>query len=317
MLRITPSLVERFKQFDLTPPKVRLFRYYGMHKIANAYLGFPSWFPVDYLTYLEHGISFQRDLTDKRLEIIDQEVCLLNNENRKRSAQKIKKDAHAIGPLFIRYRELEGIQQSVDAKGTISFPAHSIPGISTAFDWEQYAKDLLNLPEDFHPIRVCIYWRDIVNERHLVFEKLGIETFTCGYVSNEDYAQNFYALVKSAKYVTSNSIGSYSCYAIEMGLPFFLYGPKNHYIAGEGAKDVAILRAIEQNKIYTDLYSAFYYSLETIENKGVELTPEQLRLHRFFVDPATWSTASALRRRILLKIPLILFSKIANLFRRK
>jgi hypothetical protein len=156
-----------------------------------------------------------------------------------------------------------------------------------------------------------------VNEQHLVFEKLGIETFTCGYVSNEDYAQNFYDLVKTAKYVTSNSIGSYSCYAIEMGLPFFLYGPKNHYVAGEGAKDVAILRAIEQNKIYTDLYSAFYYSLDTIEKKGVELTPEQLKLYQFFVDPATWSSARTLRRRILFKFPLIIISKIFNSFRRK
>jgi hypothetical protein len=54
-----------------------------------------------------------------------------------------------------------------------------------------------------------------------------------------DFVKNFYDILSSHKYATSNEVGSYTFYAIDLKIPFFLTG-EAPVIINKGEKDVNI-----------------------------------------------------------------------------
>lgn len=125
---------------------------------------------------------------------------------------------------FVFYRRKHGIEKSPTAKGTLAFPAHSTPSIDDVSNIDEYARQLKALPAPFQPVSVCMHMHDINKGQHRVFMRHGIPVFTAGNTSDQRFAARFYALLRDFRYATSNMIGSYTYYAVEMGIPFSLFG---------------------------------------------------------------------------------------------
>ncbi len=315
MIVITEAVIQEFKNFEKEEKKLRLLRYYGVHKLANAYLGLPAWFPIDYLCYIEHGISYQLTKLGPRVELSEGEILLLNNQVRKnRALQLNKKNVFNLGALFVLYQQMKGIQQDKDAKGTVCFPAHSIMTVSTEFDWDNYAQQLSQLPEEYQPIAACIYWKDVLKGRHKFFEKYNIPTYTNGHPGDNNYAHNFYQLVKQFKYTTSNCLGSYCSYALEMNIPFFLYGEKSSFSPQGDKRDsdigMAIVNEVVESDFFINMSRSFELTTESLEQQAPQITAEQLHFHHQIIDKDKWESPSKIRRTILLKWPILLGRKI-------
>ncbi len=131
-----------------------------------------------------------------------------------------------IGSPFVHYRKSRKIEKDAAAAGTIAFPAHSTQLTETVFDIDAYCKQLLSLPEEYHPITICIHFYDIARKRDEIYKKYGFNIVTAGppIVPGFEFVEKFYEILKKHKYATSNLMGTYSFYAVEMGIPFFIYG---------------------------------------------------------------------------------------------
>jgi hypothetical protein len=175
----------------------------------------------DLYVTLQHGIYFNENDID--LNDIMQDTNYFFSFNK---IKNIYKKNIVVGSPFILYKEKFNIKKEKNRIGTLVFPYHSTP---THDPWslnklQKYIYKLKKLPKKFHPIVVCIYFRDVHKGYHKIFYENGLNITTIGHGSRYDFIPRFYNILKKFKYVTSNQIGSYTFYALDLGIPFFLYG---------------------------------------------------------------------------------------------
>jgi hypothetical protein len=129
---------------------------------------------------------------------------------------------------FVFYRRTNKIIQNKKAKGTIVFPVHTIPSMEEVSDTQKYIDQLKKLPKKFHPISVCLHFQDIRIGRHKLYLKNNIPVYSAGDNTNF-FIERFYDILKKFKYASSNQVSSCLFYAVEAGIPFFVYGnePRN------------------------------------------------------------------------------------------
>lgn len=197
---------------------------YGLYAIIREYASCPSTLPL--FCRFEHGwdptpkANPYDALTDKPLMLVwsKRRLKIWNEES--------SIPAAIVGAPFVHYRKLMKIEKDLAAKGTVAFPAHSTSLIDAVFDIDEYCELLKNLPNEFHPITICLHAHDIERKKDEIFKKHGFNVVNAGpiWVLGFEFVQKFYEILRSHKYATSNQIGSYSFYAVEMGIPFFIFG---------------------------------------------------------------------------------------------
>lgn len=245
---------------------------YGFGKHLREYGYYPSWLPL--CVYTDHGVKtehkpYKHELeSDAPTQLFHSPVSLL--EWKKYSS----KPCFVMFSPFVFYRQEHKVLQIVSANGTIAFPAHSTPSIDDISDVEEYAKQLLDLPDEFQPISVCLHMHDINKGRHYIYEKYNIPIYTAGNCFDERFTERFYDIIKNFKYSTSNIVGSYLYYSIEMGIPFFLYGNKQLYInqsdsnLSSGLYDPS--EELQEYREVHDMFSEIYTKISTIQKEYVE-----------------------------------------------
>lgn len=195
---------------------------YGIGKHLREYGFYPHWLPLCVST--DHGPS-QRDVPTL-LEFEDNAPVMLYHskrlvlEWRKKSA----KPCYVITSPFVFYRTKNNVRRADDACGTLAFPVHSTDLIENEYDVENYIKSLLSLPPEFQPISACLYYMDIKKGRHKIFQKYGIPVYTAGHIYDRRFTERFYEILRKFTYATSNHLGSYALYSVDMGIPFFIHG---------------------------------------------------------------------------------------------
>lgn len=193
---------------------------YGMGNALKQYLKIPKFFPL--YVELDHGVGLND--TPNQCQLKTSYPILVTREAQKKELSKHGKKSYVTGSTFVHYRKLNKIEMAENAIGTICFPVHSTHLIDVVFDWEKYSEELLKLPQHFHPITVCVYWADLLKNRHKPFLNKKFNVVTAGHMADPDFTYNFYDILRRHKYGTSNQISSCTFYCVEMGLAFFLYG---------------------------------------------------------------------------------------------
>ena len=201
---------------------------YGFGK-EFRYLGrYPKSFPFYFIC--QHGVSLWDN--PQNYDLNSQFPVMFVFCKRMQTAwRKIsQKPCFVVTNPFISYRRRNNIQQEGDAQGTIAFFSHSTKEIDIELDIAKYIDQLNKLPEYMQPVDVCFHHADILKGHHKLFLDNGFNCFTAGHCEHPDFMRRFYNLLKNYRYSTSNTIGSYSFYSIEMGIPFSIYGEKPVYI---------------------------------------------------------------------------------------
>lgn len=195
---------------------------YGMGKYIRKYGFYPRWLPLFVST--DHGPS-QRD-APTYLELSSGSPHTLFHSRRLVAKWKelSKMPCDVMVSPFVFYRRRSNINKSENARGTLAFPVHTTDLIENDCDYEGYAKSLLVLPSEYQPVSVCIYHLDVRKGKHKIFEKYNIPVYTAGHIYDSEFVIRFYDILKNFAFTTSNHVGSYVFYAVEMGIPFFIYG---------------------------------------------------------------------------------------------
>lgn len=196
---------------------------YSFGKYIRRYGYYPKFLPL--AVYSDHsGPSFS-DVP--YLHEIETEAPVFLTHRKIKADNYIKLTSKKAYPLFspaVFYRRSNNIVQEKSAVGTIAFPVHSLPSSFEEFDISKYCHELNLLPESYKPIKICLHMHDIAKKRHEIYQELGFEVVTAGNTSDYRFIERLYEILKYSKFITSNDIGTITFFAIEMGLPFFVYG---------------------------------------------------------------------------------------------
>lgn len=199
---------------------------YGVNLILKEYCNFPKFLPLP--CHVEHGWTPLLNALVTDLEIAKSKgLMLVYNQRREKAWQEASKIPVLIsGAPFAIYRKMKKIKQTRNAKGTIVFPSHSTLFIDAQFDIDKYCQTLKKLPKEFHPITICLLYPDIKRGKDKIYEKNGFTVVSAGEKirGSINFVRNYYNILSHYKFATSNEVGSYAFYAVEMGIPFFLTG---------------------------------------------------------------------------------------------
>lgn len=254
--------------------------WYGMKRALYKSIGLPE---TQMATcHLQHGavMMFHSREPDKLTLNNPYPVIFLDNEEQVEFCKNyapapITKPMHVIGSIFPRYRRSQGIEQRPDAKGSLVFISHSTPSVKVNSDWKKLIEAYRKLPEQYHPLTFSIYYRDYLLGAHLPFIEEGFDVVTAGHIGDPTFVDTFYETMSQFKYVIANDIGSNLYYAVEMGIPFFLYGPRGRYevVNFEHGLDRKEFESTDYDRL-GELFVQFTPTPEEIA-AGVTITPEQ------------------------------------------
>ncbi len=241
---------------DFAKGKFRMTECYSQGRIYREYARFSKWKSI--CIYSEHGIEF--DVVGEHEFKNKAAGMFVFSENKLQNYRKVSdKPAYKVFHPFVWYRREHNIQKDKHAKGTIAFPAHSTPDHSSVFDVEQYIAQLKSLPNEMQPVCVCMFMLDVLKGRHHAYMANGIPVYTAGHIWDIRFVDRYYDILRRFKYATSNLIGSYTFYSVEMGIPFSLYGEPS--MDFNEAKQSWRIRTIEQMEIAKQLFSGIHLGI--------------------------------------------------------
>lgn len=204
-------------------------QHYGHDQILRAWTGYPAILPLN--VQIQHGWyhDFVPELTGGKKGI--QVMLVWSERTRDMWREGSSAPVHIVGAPFVHYRRMNGIERTPGAKGTVVFPNHSTPNGIEEYDVDAYCADLERLPDKLKPITICLHYRDM-EEKAPQFRRHGFDVVTAGHGRQVDFGfvRRFYDILSRHKYCCSNEIGSYTFYAVEMGIPFFITGPESRTI---------------------------------------------------------------------------------------
>jgi len=106
-------------------------------------------------------------------------------------------------------------------RGTIVFPDKSTLLMDTDFDRDAFAAKLAALPEEYQPVVVCLYWRDVQRGNHGAYERAGLPLVTCGHLRDGDFLLRLHDLCRRFRYACANDIAGSFVLSILSGCHFF------------------------------------------------------------------------------------------------
>ena len=197
---------------------------YSFGKYIRKYGYYPRFLPL--AIYTDHGAG-RIEGRPYQNELEADAPCMFYHspESVKIWKRFSRKPCYVLYSPFVFCRQTNKIAKSPETKGTIAFPTHSTVDVDNLTDVKKYIEQLKALPEKFQPVSVSLHISDIKKNEHKIYLENGIPVYTAG-GNNDNFAKNFYNILKNFSYATSNLIGSCTYYSVEMGVPFFIYGDK-------------------------------------------------------------------------------------------
>jgi FkbM family methyltransferase len=224
-LFLDTDLEQFFKITD--PPKCKKQPYwsaevYSFGKYIRAYGRYPLRFPLYIGT--DHGVANTDIIYETEIRS-DAPVQFYHGPDIVAQWRKrFTKPCYILYSPFVFYRKQNKIEKSAEAKGTLVYAAHTTPDIDDTADMDKYIANLKALPQQYHPISICLHYHDVNKGLHKLFLNKGFRVFCAGSPFSYSFAKNFYEILRHHKYSSSNMVMSCLFYSVEMGIPHFIYG---------------------------------------------------------------------------------------------
>jgi hypothetical protein len=110
------------------------------------------------------------------------------------------------------------IKGSVDKRGSVCIPPHSSHFVKASYSVEDFARRLNDLPADFKPIRIMLYYLDMTAEIAGVYQKYGFDIVTNGSLFDDDFIARFVKHVQDKKHCIYSELGSGVLFSEKLGV---------------------------------------------------------------------------------------------------
>jgi hypothetical protein len=240
---------------------------YGFGPVIRKYGFYPKSLPLN--IYFSHGVTHSEIPAPHELMNNAPFVLYFSPRLVKAFKKVSPKSCYCLLSPNVFYRKLNSIRQDRNAKGTLAFLGHTSKGIDDKMDFAQYARQLKELPEAYHPISICFHYHDVNKGIYKIFMNEGFNILTVGHPYHPDFIKRFYDIIKSFKYLTSNEIGSYAYYGTEAGIPFFIYGDEpKFYNYGDRNLEFGKYSSYKRTDRYQEVRKLFLHPIDKV-------TPDQ------------------------------------------
>jgi hypothetical protein len=223
-------LVELCRDRRLVTPELHVPNdYYGHATVLKRWAGLPAGRSLK--VAVEHGVPLSGSIWQVDLNT-EMPVFLCAGAAHARDYERRaggRRRAVPIGPMF-RYLPL------VHAPGPrqrllVAFPSHSTHRVHAEYDVEGFADRIAELGRGFDRVRVCMYWRDVLQGRHLPFRERGLECVSAGHMYDVEFLPRLLEILRPASMVLSNELGSQLLIATLLGIPVLLRRDEVRYLA--------------------------------------------------------------------------------------
>jgi hypothetical protein len=200
---------------EIFPPNA----YYGNDVAVKAYCGWPLDRPLKVI--VPHGVTFDRKYLwdwerQARLPIVlaypDYRLATYRTRTRKLVLR-------GTSPFVFLCRMMN--PHVAPRSGTLFFPAHSTHHVTVRTDHEAIADRLTSLDSRYHPVRVCVYWRDYLAGRHAPYAARGFEIVSAGHIYDPQFLVRLYHLLSMHRFASSHVRGTCIFQAVHAGCAYF------------------------------------------------------------------------------------------------
>jgi hypothetical protein len=219
------DLAKICRQPEITLPELSgTNRGYGMGTLYREYAGLPDDEPLAFSG--DHGVPLDPDFEDAVDFDHGLPTFLAAYPERAAAFTRRGKPRVVHGAFPIHYAKAlldrnPDWQPPTERRGTIAFPHKSAANIDRSFDFERFAQWLADLPDEFQPVTVCIYWMDVLRDRHLPYANRGMPVVTCGNFFDTQFLFRFIDLCSRAKYACGNGVASSYPLSVVCGCQYF------------------------------------------------------------------------------------------------
>lgn len=268
---------------------------FGLAGIFKEYAGLPPAYPLRLA--MEHGLRFDDNVTRLERNTPFDTILTPSRHRAEIVARSSGKRTMPVGWAYLHARRLfpkfglPPIRES-NRVGTLVFPFKSTQLTELEFDHARFARQIRSLPSRFQPAWVCIYWSDVLDGIHEIYEDAGLPTVTAGHRLDPLFLHRLHDLCRRFRYAASNEIGTNLFVAVESGCRFFfLEGPeyRRRLLPGKGLSEREGSRYEENRSTFRRLFAS------PVE----EVTPEQRRFVDLHLGKADFTSPRKLRRLLL------------------
>lgn len=114
-------------------------------------------------------------------------------------------------------------------KTLLIFPLHSSPHSEIKYNISKFLEKIDIYKEKFNTILFCVYWSDILKERHRIFIDRGYKVVTAGCAGDSNFLSRLKSIIKLSDMVMSNGVGSHIGYTVHLNKPFYLFFQEFEY----------------------------------------------------------------------------------------
>lgn len=192
----------------------------------------------------EHGFIFSSFVSDY---YIPKNIVLTFSDYREgllKEYYSSKLNIVKIGP-YIHYAD--SILSSVKAetvknkigKTLLVFPFHSIDGVLSSFDTEDFIKRIeeYKAKNNFDTVLVCLYWKDIQIGRAEEYIRRGYKVTTAGHINDIYFLNRLRAIIELSDFVVSNEVGTYIGYCLCLKKEIRLINQKSGFVVEKGEEE--------------------------------------------------------------------------------
>ena len=283
---------------------------YSIGKILGEYAGLPESYRVYGL--IEHAPQLT-NVVDGGFGIHESWPSIVCSPYRVNIIENTPNNhgAYAVGP-YIAYAKHAYSKEKLEeekkrlGKNLLVFPAHSTPGLKSNFDIKNFCEEINSIGEDFDSIRVCLFWKDVLNGAAKYYEKEGYEVVTAGHYYDPLFLSRQKSIIETSTKTMSNHMGSYVGFCIYMNKPHYItpLSKSTFNKIEEDGEDLAerqeymakkVTELMQSDSSYVELLEAFSTNQDTITFQQRKLinkywgseevkTPREMRELLFMLD---------------------------------
>lgn len=185
--------------------------------------------------HMEHGLYIGSYVPMFSLKINDFPIITFSQtrlNHIKKALQKNncqrQKTIITIGP-YINYANsilTEGDKKLIKEKyGKILlvFPSHSIEGVIYKYNIHDFINQIEKKARYFDSVFICMYWKDIQDNRYLEYEKKGYQIVTAGHRNDPNFLGRLKDIIDLSNMSMSNTVGTHIGYCIARNKPHYLF----------------------------------------------------------------------------------------------
>ena len=255
--------VEKYQQNDF------YYNAYTLKKYCGYDLSKPLACTTEHIGAALEAYTWELDINDSVPLIIT-----MSDFRKEVISKKVDAPVYAIGPYiayaesFLNESKLKKYKNKLGKCLTV-FPTHSTHWVDVSYDTEAFCAKIREIKDayKFDSVRICLYWKDIINGFHKIYQDNGFKCVSAGHIYDRNFLPRLKSIIKLSDVTMSNAYGTHVAYSFCLDKPHYLFKQKRSHKIWKYGEQVDKIKesVIEENKVLFE--SLFGKYSETISDE--------------------------------------------------